>query len=55
MSHIAVTDLLGIAQKSNSANIPDYLRAISKSNAKLHSLSSALRLPQLLFDEAGVL
>ncbi len=54
MSHIAVTDLLGIAQKSNSANIPDYLRAISKSNAKLHSLSSALRLPQLLFDEAGV-
>ncbi len=54
MSHIAVTDLLGLAQKSNSTKIPDYLHAISKSNAKLHSLSSAIRLPQLLFDEAGV-
>ncbi len=54
MSHIGINDLLDITQKSRSSRLPDYLLNVSESNAKLHSLSRSIRLPQVLFDEAGV-
>ena len=32
----------------------DHLRRISETNAEYHSITNAIRLPQILFDEAGV-
>ena len=56
MSHIAFNNLLHISQSqaSDDFKTEDYLKKISKSNANKHYLTNAIRLPQLLFDEAGV-
>lgn len=54
MSHIPVNDLLNVINKSDHGAIEDRLRQISEDEAARHELSVAIRLPQVLFDEAGV-
>jgi len=54
MSHIPVGSLLDISTTSEENTVEDRLRAISGKNAEQHALASAIRLPQILFDEAGI-
>lgn len=54
MSHVSLTDLLQVATASDEGSIEDRLRDISMAAAERHVLSTAIRLPQVLFDEAGV-
>jgi glutamine kinase len=54
MSHIPINDLLEVVTKSTELNTEEHLRNISKKMASSHELSVAIRLPQVLFDEAGV-
>ena len=54
MSHIPLQQLLDAASSSGEDGIEQRLRAISKQEAERHALSVAIRLPQVLFDEAGV-
>lgn len=54
MSHITVNNLLEIATTSIDEGIEERLRKISQEEVEKHVVSSAIRLPQVLFDEAGV-
>lgn len=54
MSHVPLQQLLDAASSSGEEGIEQRLRAISKQEAERHALSVAIRLPQVLFDEAGV-
>jgi glutamine kinase len=54
MSHIPVNDLLDVTMKSCEENIEQHLRNISEKAVGQHTLSVAIRLPQVLFDEAGI-
>ncbi len=54
MSHVAINDLLDVATKSNEGTVEERLRQISEVESEKHALSIAIRLPQVLFDEAGV-
>jgi phosphohistidine swiveling domain-containing protein len=54
MSHVPLQQLLDAASSSGEDGIEQRLRAISKQEAERHALSVAIRLPQVLFDEAGV-
>jgi glutamine kinase len=54
MSHVSITDLLDVITKSSEGSIEERLRNIAEYEAEKHVLSTAIRLPQVLFDEAGV-
>jgi phosphohistidine swiveling domain-containing protein len=54
MSHIGLDDLLGVISQSIEDSIEERLRSISQEGQQRHELSAAIRLPQVLFDEAGV-
>ena len=54
MSHISIDQLLEVITKSNDGSIELRLRQIAENEAERHALSAAIRLPQVLFDEAGV-
>jgi len=54
MSHISIRQLLDIATTSGENSVEDRLRVQSEKNAEQHALTAAIRLPQILFDEAGV-
>ena len=54
MSHISLDKLLDITSKSSECSIEERLRRTSKIEAEKHEISSAIRLSQVLFDEAGV-
>jgi phosphohistidine swiveling domain-containing protein len=54
LSHLTITDLLKVVTSSSEGSLEDYLRGIAETNAKHHSISAAIRLPQILFDEAGI-
>jgi phosphohistidine swiveling domain-containing protein len=54
LSHVPLASLLQVASSSGEGSIEDRLRAISELEAEKHALSSAIRLPQALSDEAGV-
>ena len=54
MSHVSIGNLLDIVSKSSEGSIEERLRKIAKEESELHALSAAIRLPQILFDEAGV-
>jgi len=54
MSHISIDQLLEVITKSNEGSIELRLRQIAENEAERHALSAAIRLPQVLFDEAGV-
>lgn len=54
MSHIPLQTLLDIETSSEPSSIEDRLRCISQHEEVKHALSYSIRLPQVLFDEAGV-
>ena len=54
MSHVPVGSLLDVALCTADASVEERLRAIAEREAERHALTSAIRLPQVLFDEAGV-
>jgi len=54
ISHVPIGDILSIAKASSEEVIEDRLRNVAREGAEFHSVSSAIRLPQVLFDEAGV-
>ena len=54
MSHVPIDELLAVLNGSREGSIEERLRRISEAEAEHHVISSAIRLPQLLFDEAGV-
>lgn len=54
MSHVSIANLLDVVTKSSEGSIEERLRQIAEEEAEQHALSAAIRLPQVLFDEAGV-
>lgn len=54
LSYIALNDLLQVSVNSIEGSVEDWLRLIAETNKAKHSISTAIRLPQVLFDEAGV-
>jgi len=54
LSHVPLQDLLDVARSGDEAAARERLRAVSEREAERHALTSAIRLPQVLFDEAGV-
>lgn len=54
MSHVSIANLLDVVTKSSEGSIEERLRQIAEEEAERHALSAAIRLPQVLFDEAGV-
>lgn len=54
MSHVPVERLLEIATSSAEGSVEDRIRIVAQQEIEQHALSSAIRLPQVLFDEAGI-
>jgi hypothetical protein len=54
MSHVSIVNLLDVITKSSEGSIEERLRQIAEDETERHALSAAIRLPQVLFDEAGV-
>lgn len=54
ISHVPIGDILSIAKESSEEVVEDRLRKVAREGAEFHSVSSAIRLPQVLFDVAGV-
>jgi len=54
MSHLQVDKLIEVATSSGEGSIQQRLREIALESMGKHELSVAIRLPQILFDEAGV-
>ncbi|WP_076590895.1 PEP-utilizing enzyme [Herminiimonas arsenitoxidans] len=54
MSHVSIDNLFDIVTKSSEGSIEERLRQIAEDEAERHAISAAIRLPQVLFDEAGV-
>jgi phosphohistidine swiveling domain-containing protein len=54
VSHIPINSLLDVAKNSAEGSVEDRLRVISEHEAEKHSVSKAIRLPQLLTDRSGV-
>ncbi len=54
MSHIPLQALLDVTASSEPGNVEDKLRNISQLEKEKHAVSFAIRLPQVLFDAAGV-
>jgi len=54
MSHIPIDNILDIITKSSEGSIEERLRDVAEEEAEKHAVSAAIRLPQVLFDEAGV-
>lgn len=54
MSYVPLGELLTVISHSSEGSVEERLRLIAEQEAERHVLSSAIRLPQVLFDEAGV-
>jgi hypothetical protein len=54
LSHVPLAALLDEATTSGEGSVEDRIRGIAEKEAEHHALSAAIRLPQVLFDEAGV-
>ncbi len=54
MSHVPLHHLLDLEAASAEGDVEERLRSIAEDAAERHALSIAIRLPQVLFDEAGV-
>lgn len=54
LSFIPLSELLDIVTVSAEVGVEERLREVSEREAERHALSAAIRLPQVLFDEAGV-
>ncbi len=54
LSHISIDDFLFLMNNSLNSSAKKHLQEISRKNKKINSVSSALRLPQILSDKNGV-
>jgi phosphohistidine swiveling domain-containing protein len=54
LSHVSIDDLLATVDESTEGGVEERLRTISEAGAERHVITAAIRLPQVLFDEAGV-
>jgi glutamine kinase len=54
ISYVPLQSLLSSLKDSGESSVEEQLRKISKHEKELHGVCSAIRLPQLLFDQAGV-
>ena len=54
ISHIPISSLINVIEEGSEKNIEERLRQLSKHESEKHEISSAIRLPQLLVDQAGV-
>jgi glutamine kinase len=54
ISHIPLDDILDVYSRSGEEIIEDRLREKAEAGAEQHAVSSAIRLPQVLFDKEGV-
>ena len=54
ISHVPLRSLFEIVTSSGKLGLEEDLRSISAANQEQHKISTAIRLPQLLFDDAGV-
>lgn len=54
LSHISVNDIVEVARSSGEEIVEDRLRELAEEGAEHHTVSSAIRLPQVLYDEEGV-
>ena len=54
ISHVPLNTLLNIATNSSEGSVEDRLRKVSEKESEKHDISVAIRLPQLLIDQAGV-
>jgi phosphohistidine swiveling domain-containing protein len=54
ISHIPLNSILDIVKSSGESSIEEQLRDISELEKEEHQISVAIRLPQLLTDQAGV-
>ena len=54
MSFIPLSKLLNLSQASIVDSHHDYLNKVAENHIQKHKITNAIRLPQLLFDEAGV-
>ena len=54
ISHIPLNSILDIVKSSGESSIEEQLRDISELEKERHQISVAIRLPQLLTDQAGV-
>ena len=54
VSHVPLNSLLNIVKSSSKFTIEEQLRELSSQEQKKHDISVAIRLPQLLVDQAGV-
>jgi phosphohistidine swiveling domain-containing protein len=54
ISHVPLNEILNILKNSDEINITQQLREISEVQLQKHDVSVAIRLPQLLADQAGV-
>ena len=54
LSYVSIENILDIASGSVETTIEETLRQFSQEGAQRHLLCSGIRLPQVLFDEAGV-
>jgi glutamine kinase len=54
ISHVSLRSLFELVTSSGELSLEEDLRSISAANQEQHKISTAIRLPQLLFDEAGI-
>jgi phosphohistidine swiveling domain-containing protein len=54
LSHLSIQDFFEVSRGSLTRSIEDELRQRSEQAAEHHAVTVAIRLPQVLFDEAGV-
>lgn len=54
MSHVPIRQLLEVAVRSAEEGVEERLRDVAEEHANHHAVTVAIRLPQVLFDQAGV-
>jgi len=54
MSHVSINNILEILTSTTTKSVEDRLRYYSRHEEERHNFTSAIRLPQILFDEDGV-
>ena len=54
ISHVPLDTILSIVKNSGEGTVEEQLREVSKQELEKHEISVAVRLPQLLADQAGV-
>ena len=54
ISHVPLSEILNVIKNSSHENVGEVLRQVSERQEAMHQVSLAIRLPQVLTDQAGV-